>query len=60
MPLVRRGNVFQIRVSDEERRMLQVIAEEEGLSASDILRQFIRREWFRRYAELMPTKPRKK
>jgi hypothetical protein len=56
----RRENVFQIRVSDHERQMLQAIADEEGLSASDIVRQFIRREWFRRYADLLPTKAKAK
>lgn len=59
--VTKRENVFQIRISDEERRMLQVLADEDGLSSSDVIRQFIRREWLRRYGDSMvPKKPAKR
>ena len=61
MAPVRREGIFQIRISDEERRMLQVIADEDGLTSSDVVRQFIRREWLRRYGgEMSKPKPKRK
>jgi hypothetical protein len=51
MPTTKRDSIFQLRMSEEERRMLQVIADEDGLTASDIVRQFIRAEWWRRYGK---------
>jgi hypothetical protein len=58
MAPLKRESIFQIRISDEERRMLQVIADDDGLTSSDVVRQFIRREWIRRYQDLLP-KPKK-
>jgi hypothetical protein len=58
MSAVRRPNIFQIRISEEERRMLQVIADEDGLTSSDIVRQFIRAEWWRRYGQTFTEPPR--
>jgi predicted transcriptional regulator len=58
MSALKREAIFQIRISDEERRMLQVIADEDGLTSSDVVRQSIRREWLRRYQPEMP-KPKK-
>jgi hypothetical protein len=52
MSTLRRDGIFQIRISDHERRMLQVLAEEDGLTSSDFVRQFIRREWMRRYGDV--------
>ena len=57
---LKRETVFQIRISDEERRMLQVLADEDGLSSSDVVRQFIRREWLRRYQAELPKQKRPK
>jgi len=51
MGRLKRDNIFQIRISEEERRMLQVIADENGLTSSDVVRQFIRSEWWRRYGQ---------
>lgn len=60
MAPTKRENIFQIRISEEERRMLQVIADEDGLTSSDVVRQFIRREWLRRYGDVMRPKTKKK
>lgn len=49
MATPKREGIFQIRISEHERRMLQVLAEEDGLTSSDFVRQFIRREWIQRY-----------
>ncbi len=40
--------------------MLQVIADEDGVSAADVVRQFIRREWLRRYQDQVPKQPKPK
>lgn len=37
-----RNRPFNIRMTDDELAMLKAIAEHEGLSASDVVRQFIR------------------
>jgi hypothetical protein len=55
MAPLKRENIFQIRISEDERRMLQVIADEDGLTSSDVVRQFIRREWMRRYQQELPN-----
>jgi antitoxin component of RelBE/YafQ-DinJ toxin-antitoxin module len=60
MAPLRRENIFQIRISEDERRMLQVIADEDGLTSSDVVRQFIRREWLRRYPVDLKPKSKKK
>ena len=60
MSSVHREGIFQIRISDAERNMLRALAEEDGLTSSDFVRQFIRREWLRRYGELSVRKPKKK
>ena len=39
-----RQNQFKILLSDEERRMLDELAENSGVTASDYLRLYIRRE----------------
>ena len=55
---LKRENIFQIRISEEERNMLRVIADEEGLTSSDVVRQFIRSEWWRRYGQGFSVPPR--
>lgn len=60
MASLKREGIFQIRISDDERRMLQVIADDDGLSSSDVVRQFIRREWLRRYQQELPRQKKQK
>lgn len=50
-----RSRFFQMRISDEELRMLNAIAEADGLSASDVVRQLIRRS----FTERWPSKPKR-
>jgi hypothetical protein len=41
--------------------MLRVLAEEDGLTSSDFVRQYIRGEWIRRYGSVTPkAKPKRK
>src|SRR4051812_10726486 len=40
-----RSEKFQIRLTADERRMLDAIADNEGLSASDLVRQLIRQRF---------------
>jgi hypothetical protein len=47
---------LNIRVTDNESEMLRALAEREGVSASDIVRLYIRRA----YAEAFPPKRPKK
>jgi uncharacterized protein (DUF1778 family) len=47
---------LNVRVNADEGDMLRALAEREGLSASDIVRQYIRRA----YAEAFPPKRPKK
>ncbi|HZO11934.1 MAG TPA: ribbon-helix-helix protein, CopG family [Polyangiaceae bacterium] len=56
--MVERTKQLTIRIAEEEIEMLRDLAEREGLTGSDILRQFIRR----RHAELfgVPKRRRKK
>jgi hypothetical protein len=54
---LRRDNTFQIRVSEEERTMLQCIADEQGLTSSDMVRQLIRAEWWRQYGQGFTEQP---
>jgi len=45
-----------IRISAEEHSMLQALAERAGITASDVLRMYVRRT----HAELFGTKTKKK
>jgi hypothetical protein len=47
---------LNVRIDDDEGRMLRALAEREGVSASDIVRQYIRRA----FAEAFPPKKQKK
>lgn len=58
MAPLQRDEKFQIRMTSEERRMLEAIAEREGLSASDKLRQLIRRDYLATFGEA-PSPKRK-
>ncbi len=46
-----RSEKFQIRLTEDEKRMLEAVADHDGLSASDMIRQFIRQ----RFAATFPT-----
>jgi hypothetical protein len=50
-----RSKVFQARMSDEEIVMLAALAEEDGVSSSDTMRQLVRREFERRFGDKRPT-----
>jgi len=39
-----RTEKFQIRLTEQEKAMLELVADHEGLSASDLIRQFIRQK----------------
>lgn len=45
-----RDSYFQVRLTPEEKRELEALAELDGLSASDVVRQFVRNEYRRRIA----------
>jgi uncharacterized protein (DUF1778 family) len=51
----RRERNLNFRVSEEEADMLKALAERQGLSASDFLRQYIRRA----FAETFPPKKKR-
>jgi predicted HicB family RNase H-like nuclease len=50
-----RTGTLNIRVNDDEHRMLRAIAKHQGLSVSDVIRQYIRRA----FAEAFPPKAMK-
>jgi hypothetical protein len=52
--------MFHVRMSDEERRMLEALADREGLTASDKIRQLVRREYASAFGEEPPKKPKRK
>jgi hypothetical protein len=56
MAPLERDRQFHLRTTAEEVAMLHALAERTGLSASDYIRQFIRRE----YAAAFGDKPPKK
>lgn len=59
MSPIQRDEKFQFRINDEERRMLEAIAENDGLSASDKLRQMIRQQFWTTFGT-EPPKRRKR
>jgi hypothetical protein len=58
MALTERSNMVTVRMSDDERRMLDALALDQGLSASDILRLLVRESFWQKYG--VRTPPRKK
>jgi uncharacterized protein (DUF1778 family) len=54
MAPVERAGQFHMRLSGEEDRMLRAVADAEGLSASDFLRQAIRRAFIERFGDKKP------
>jgi hypothetical protein len=51
-----RSKVFQARMSLEELRMLNAIAGADGLTASDVVRQLVRREFVARFGNRKQTR----
>jgi hypothetical protein len=51
-----RDQNLHVRMAEEEMRMLRAIAEADGLSTSDVVRQLVRRAFMERW----PTKPKKR
>jgi uncharacterized protein (DUF1778 family) len=53
---VERTKTINVRVTDDEDRMLKALAEHQGLRITDVIRQFIRRA----FADAFPPKRPKK
>jgi uncharacterized protein (DUF1778 family) len=51
-----RNKTLNIRMTEDEDRMLKALAEHQGMNISDVVRQYIRRA----FAEAFPPKPTKK
>jgi Fe2+ or Zn2+ uptake regulation protein len=56
----KRDNHFKMRMTDQERQMLEALAEREGLSASGVVRQLVRREHREVFGEPKPKRPSKR
>jgi uncharacterized protein (DUF1778 family) len=54
-----RDRNMNLRVSADELAMLRALAERDGLSGSDFLRQYIRRSYVEHFGEKKPTRGRK-
>jgi uncharacterized protein (DUF1778 family) len=50
--MVERTKTINVRVTDDEDRMLKALAEHQGMSISDVVRQYIRRA----FIEAFPPK----
>ena len=50
-----RSENFQLRMSTGELTMLRALAEADGLTSSDVLRQMIRREFMQRWPPKVKT-----
>lgn len=55
-----RTELFNIRVSPTELSMLRAIADADGLSAADVVRTLVRREYAARFGQKAPKKPKAK
>jgi hypothetical protein len=40
---VEREKMLNVRITDDENRMLKALAEHQGMSVSDVIRQYVRR-----------------
>jgi len=56
MAPIQRDEKFQLRVTAEERQMLEALAERDGYSASDKVRQLIRKAYVDAFGETPPKK----
>jgi DNA-binding GntR family transcriptional regulator len=59
MAPLNRDQKFQLRLTDEERQMLEAIADRDGLSAADVVRQLVRREYAATLGREQPKKPKR-
>jgi hypothetical protein len=58
MAPIERDTMFHVRMASGERKMLEKLAEEEGVSASDYVRMAIRRAFIERFgAEVAVRSP---
>lgn len=60
MAPLQRDAKFQLRVTADEKRMLEALAEREGLTASDKVRQLIRKDYAASFGEAPPKKTKRK
>jgi hypothetical protein len=58
MPIAR-GRKFTIRVTDEELSMLEALANADGVTSSDYVRQFVRREHAARFETVQRPRVRR-
>lgn len=58
MNAIDRTRVFQLRVTDEERAMVRALADAQGLTASDIVRQYIRNGYRERFGDKPAIEPK--
>lgn len=56
MAPLQRDQVFQLRMTPDEKEMLVALAEREGLTAADKVRQWIRREYASTFGEASGAK----
>lgn len=56
---IERTELLTVRVTPEEMAMVKAVAEADGLSASDLVRQFIRRSHAERFAPKPKAKPKR-
>lgn len=56
MAPLQRDEKFQLRMTSDERQMLEALAERDGYSASDKIRQLIRKEYVAAFGEAAPKK----
>ncbi len=55
----RRARPFNIRMTDDEHAMLMAYAEHVGLSASDVVRQYVRKVYAKTFGDKRPSKARR-
>jgi uncharacterized protein (DUF1778 family) len=48
--VVDRTKMLNVRVTDDEDRMLKALAEHQGLNVSDVIRQYIRRAFLEAFS----------
>jgi uncharacterized protein (DUF1778 family) len=54
--MVERDKTLNVRVTEDEDRMLKALAEHQGMSISDVIRQFIRRAFAEAF---QPKRPKR-
>ena len=59
MAPTRRTHNFNIRLDDTEHHMLVALADGEGLTASDLVRQFVRKSYAAKFGEVPPKRTSK-